>query len=457
MVTSRIPGFYKLPLDERRRVAADVLGLPLHALDAALGLLEASAGGLDAGTADKTIENVIGTYAMPFALGLNVQINGRDYLAPMVVEEPSVVAAASNAAKIVREGGGFFAEADAPIMISQIQLDEVEDAERAARVLLAHEAELLAEADRAVPNLVVRGGGARAIEVRDLGGGWLVVHVLVDCRDAMGANLVNTIAEALALRVASLAGGRVGLRILSNLSDRRCVRVRCAIPPHALATDGFSGEEVRDGVVRASRFAALDPYRAATHNKGIMNGIDPVVIATGNDWRAVEAGAHAYAARGGTYGPLCTWRVSEGSGARGPTSGLGPSPNEQPGWLVGELELPLQLGIVGGTLRVHDGARFGLVASGVDSAQELSMLAASVGVASNLAALRALATIGIQRGHMALHARSVAIAAGASGELVERIAEAIAESGQVTVEAARAVLGRLERARGSSSLIDAAE
>jgi hydroxymethylglutaryl-CoA reductase len=431
MVTSRIPGFYKLPLDERRRAAAEALGVPVQELASALGI-----GGLDPRTADKTIENVIGTYAMPFALGLNVQMNERDYLVPMVVEEPSVVAAASNAAKMVREGGGFVAESDAPIMISQIQLDGVADVAKATAAILARKDELLRRADAAVPNLVARGGGARDIEVRDLGDGWLVVHVLVDCRDAMGANLVNTIAETLAERVARLAGGRIGLRILSNLSDRRCVRVRCAVPPHALRADGFSGEDVRDGIVRASLFAERDPYRAATHNKGIMNGVDPVVIATGNDWRAVEAGAHAFAARRGQYGPLCTWSVSRG--AEEPGAVLG----EQAGWLVGRMEIPLQLGIVGGTLRVHDGARFGLMVSGVESAQELSMLAACVGVASNLAALRALATVGIQKGHMALHARSVAIAAGAKGELVELVAQAIHEAGNVTVEAARAELQR---------------
>lgn len=431
MVTSRIPGFYKLPLDERRRAAAEALGVPVRELEAALGF-----GGLDPRTADKTIENVIGTYAMPFALGLNVQMNERDYLVPMVVEEPSVVAAASNAAKMIREGGGFVAESDEPIMISQIQLDGVADPAKATAAILARKDELLRRADSAVPNLVARGGGARDLEVRDLGDGWLVVHVLVDCRDAMGANLVNTIAEALAERIGRLAQGRIGLRILSNLSDRRCVRVRCALPPHALRAEGFSGEEVRDGIVRASLFAERDPYRAATHNKGIMNGVDPVVIATGNDWRAIEAGAHAFAARSGQYAPLCTWHVSAGR------SEPGALPHEEAGWLVGRMELPLQLGIVGGTLRVHDGARFGLMVAGVDSAQELSMLAACVGVASNLAALRALATVGIQKGHMALHARSVAIAAGAKGELVELVAQAIHEHGNVSVEAARAELQR---------------
>ncbi len=418
MVTSRLPGFYKLTLDERRRIAAEALGVEVRELEDAIGQ-----GGLDAARADKTIENVVGTYAMPFALALNVQMNGRDYLAPMVVEEPSVVAAASNAARIVRAGGGFEAESDPPLMIAQVQLEGVP--EGGARAIEHARGELLAMADRSVPNLVERGGGGRDLEVRDLGGGMLVLHVLVDCRDAMGANLVNTVAEAIAERAAALSGGRVGLRILSNLSDRRNVRVRCAIPTADLAFDGYRGEDVRDRIVRASEFAERDPYRAATHNKGIMNGIDPVVIATGNDWRAVEAGAHAFAARGGRYEPLCTWRRGDD------------------GALVGQMEVPLALGTVGGTLRVHDGARFALRVAGVESAQELAMLAACVGVASNLAALRALATDGIQRGHMALHARSVAIAAGARAAHVELVAREIHAEGCVTVERAREVLRRL--------------
>ncbi len=417
MVTSRLPGFYKLTLSERRRIAAEALGVDVDELESAIG-----EGGIDAARADKTIENVVGTYAMPFALGLNVQMNGRDYLVPMVVEEPSVVAAASNASKIIRHGGGFEAEADPPVMIAQIQLEGVADLARARAAIDEASAALLAMADASVPGLVARGGGARGLEVRDLGDGWVVVHVLVDCRDAMGANLVNTVAEALSDRVAELAGARPGLRILSNLSDRRNARVRCAIPVGELAFAGYTGEEVRDRIVKASEFAERDPYRAATHNKGIMNGVDPVVIATGNDWRAIEAGAHAYAARNGRYEPLCTWRRGDD------------------GALVGFMELPLALGTVGGTLRVHDGARFGLKIAGVDSAQELAMLAACVGVASNLAALRALATDGIQRGHMALHARSVAIAAGARGDHVEQVARAIHEAGAVTVEAARDVL-----------------
>ena len=418
MTNSRLPGFYKLSVEERRRVAAEALG----------------GGGMDCATADKSVENVIGMYALPFAVGLNLQINGRDHLAPMVVEEPSVVAAASNAARIVRAGGGFQAETDAPIMIAQVQLDEVRDPAAATAAILTERATILAEADASVPGLVARGGGARDLEVRDLGDGMLVVHVLVDCRDAMGANLVNTIAEEVAPRIAHLAGGRIGLRILSNLADRRCVRVRASIPVEALAFEGRSGESVRDGIVRASRFAEKDPYRAATHNKGVMNGVDAVVIATGNDWRAVEAGAHAYAARNGRYEPLCTWRVGDD------------------GSLVGELAMPLSLGIVGGPIRIHGGARLGLLMTGVASASELAMLVGCVGMASNLAALRALATDGIQRGHMLLHARTVAIAVGARGPQVEAIAATIHARGNVTLDAAREALSRLVATQGDAAL-----
>jgi hydroxymethylglutaryl-CoA reductase len=421
--TSRLPGFYKLTIEERRRLAAQTLGVDVRTLTRAL-----RDGGLDLETADKTIENVLGTYALPFAVALNIQINGKDYLAPMVVEEPSVVAAASNAAKMIRAGGGFEAEADDPIMIAQVQLDDVPDAARASAAITDAVAELEESANESVPGLVTRGGGVRGLEVRDLGEGMMVVHLLVDCRDAMGANLVNTVAEKVAPRIAELAGATVGLRILSNWSDKRCVRVRARVPAACLSLDEHEGGSVRDAIARASRFAEKDPYRAATHNKGIMNGVDAVVVATGNDWRAVEAGAHAHAARNGSYAPLCTWRVGDD------------------GALEGSLEMPLALGIVGGPTRVHGGAQLGLEVAGAESAQELAMVVASVGMASNLAALRALGTDGIQRGHMALHARSVAIAAGARDELVEIVAAAIHDAGNVTLEAAREVLAHLRPA-----------
>jgi hydroxymethylglutaryl-CoA reductase len=427
---SRWPGFYKLSIEERRRVAADALGISLEELGAALD------GGLLAEKADKIIENVVGTFSLPFALALNVKVNGTDYIVPMVVEEPSVVAAASNASKMIRDGGGFEAEADAPVMTAQVQLDDVPNAAAACDLLRRHEGELCALGDQQVPNLVRRGGGMRGIEPRDLGDGMLVVHLYVDCRDAMGANLVNTVAEGVAPRIRELCGGTIGLRILSNLCDQRCVRVKARVPAAALAGNGFDGKEVLAGIVRASRFAERDPYRATTHNKGLMNGLDAVVIATGNDWRAVESGAHAYAARNGRYEPLCVWRA-EGD------------------VLVGSLELPLSLGTVGGPSRVHDGARMGLRIVSVGSATELAMVAASVGMASNLAALRALATEGIQRGHMQLHARSVAIAAGAVGADVERVADRIHAAGEVTLDAARRVLAELRASSRSTSSLPA--
>jgi hydroxymethylglutaryl-CoA reductase len=421
-ISSRISGFYKLSVEARERVLREQFGFDAEAL-AALGQ-----GGISLDVADKMIENVIGLFSLPFALGLNLQLNGKDFLVPMVVEEPSVVAAASNASRMIREGGGFFAESDEPVMISQVQLDDVPDAKLALANVLEHKEELLRRADAAVPNLVRRGGGARGLEARDLGDGMIVVHFLIDCRDAMGANLVNTVAEAVADRLAELARGKVGLRILSNLADRRCVRVRCSVPTRALADKAEDGPAVRDGVVRASRFAEADPYRAATHNKGIMNGIDPVVLATGNDWRAAEAGAHAFAARNGQYGPLCIWRRGDN------------------GNLEGKMEVPLALGIVGGPARMHKGAALGLKLSNVENAQELAMLAACVGMASNLAALRALATDGIQRGHMGLHARQVAVAAGALGDEVERVASIIHAQGHATLDAATAALSELRAA-----------
>jgi len=435
---SRIPGFYKLSLAERRRVVSSRAHVELAELEHAL-----EAGGLDTATADKVVENVLGIYGLPFGVALNVRVNGVDRLVPMVVEEPSVIAAASNAARMIRQGGGFRAEVVESLMIGQVQITDVEHPADAVVRLEAAASRLLALATKAVPNLVARGGGPRAIDVRDLGQRCIVLHVLVDCRDAMGANLVNTIAEALGPITAEIAGGKLGLRILSNLCDRRRVHATCRVHARALVSTPRSaksadptsaaddmgeldGLEVVDAIVSASRFAELDPYRAATHNKGIMNGIDAVVLATGNDFRAVEAGAHAYAARSGRYAPLAVWR-RDGED------------------LVGELELPLSLGIVGGTLRVHPTARLALKILNVASADELAMTAASVGLASNLSALRALATEGIQRGHMSLHARSVASAAGALGDEVELIAARIAGEGVITVESAQRALSELRR------------
>src|SRR6185369_10360380 len=444
---SRIPGFYKLGLAERRAVVSSRAGVDLAELEHAL-----EAGGLDTATADKVVENVLGIYGLPFGVALNVRVNGIDRLVPMVVEEPSVIAAASNAARMIRQSGGFRAEVVESLMIGQVQITDVEHPAAAVARLEAATPRLLELATKAVPNLIARGGGPRAIDVRDLGQRCIVLHVLVDCRDAMGANLVNTIAEALGPITAEIAGGTLGLRILSNLCDRRRVHATCRVHARELihsprstprvsqsalsegverdsdAVGELDGLEVVDAIVSASRFAELDPYRAATHNKGIMNGIDAVVLATGNDFRAVEAGAHAYAARSGHYAPLAVWR-RDGED------------------LVGQLELPLSLGIVGGTLRVHPTARLALKILGVSSADELAMVAASVGLASNLSALRALATEGIQRGHMSLHARSVASAAGALGDEVELVAARIATDGLITVEAAERALSQLRGPR----------
>jgi len=414
--TSQLPGFRKVTVEERRGLVGEATGADPAEIGRAL-----DQGGLDAASADKFVENVLGTYALPYGVALNVRVNGHDHVVPMVIEEPSVVAAASNAAKMVRAGGGFTADTDPPLMIAQVQLRDVRDAEGAARRIAEHEDEIVTLAERAILGLVARGGGVRGVEVRVLAPDMVVAHVVIDCKDAMGANLVNGVAEAVGDRIAAIAGGKLGLRILSNLADKRCVRVRCRVAAEILATDEMSGSDVIDGMVAASRFAELDPYRAATHNKGIMNGIDAVVIATGNDWRAVEAGAHAFAARTGRYMPLAVWRRNGDA-------------------IEGFLELPLALGTVGGTLRVHPAARLSLRMLGVSGAQELAAIAASIGLASNLAAVRALASDGIQRGHMGLHARAVAVAGGALGDQVERVATMIVEARDITLEGARAAL-----------------
>jgi len=382
--SSRIPGFYRLPVDERRRL------LRLHADLSEQDLRTLDGGGIDTATADRVVENAVGVYALPLGIGLNFVVNGRDVLVPMAVEEPSVIAAASNAARMVREGGGFVADADDPVMTAQIEIVGVDDPDAARKRVEAASAELLALAHATLPRLADRGGGARELEVRTHPGR-VIVHVHIDCRDAMGANMVNTVAEALGEKVARLARGRSGLRILTNLCDRRRVRVQARVPAKALATEALDGAAVRDGIVAASRFAEDDPYRAATHNKGIMNGVDAVVIATGNDWRGVEAGAHAFAAADGRYRPLAVWRAENGD-------------------LLGQLEMPMAVGTVGGTLHAHAGARLAQRLLGVTDAKLLAMIIGSAGLASNLAALRALATEGIQRGHMALHRKSQPVA-----------------------------------------------
>ncbi len=432
MVDSRLPGLHRLPLPERRAAVAIAADLPAAAVEAW------ESGGLDAATADRLVENVVGTFALPVGVAVNFRVNGRDVLVPMVVEEPSVVAAASNMARLVRSAGGFTAEADPSVMIGQIEIPAPRDPVACASALEAARDRLEAAGNARLPELEALGGGVRGIEVR-----WVrydepgqpheervVLHVHVDCLDAMGANMVNTVAEALAPEVEALTGDPVGLRILSNLADRRLARARVEIPPEILGTQRFPGPMVAQGIASAWRFAWSDPYRAATHNKGVMNGVDAVVLATGNDWRAVEAGAHAFAARHGHYRPLTTWRVDEA------------------GRLVGTIELPLQLGTVGGTLRVRPGVRANLALLGIRSARELAEVTAAVGLAQNLGALRALATSGIQEGHMRLHARSVAVLAGAEGDEVAALVERLVADRDFSDARARAVL---EEIRGGEA------
>jgi hydroxymethylglutaryl-CoA reductase len=418
---SRLPGFYNLSLDERLETLAQRSGLMPEELAALNGKA-----GLSAEQADHMIENVIGLHALPLGIALNFVVNGREVLVPMAVEEPSVVAGASFMAKLARAGGGFIAHTTQPEMIGQMQLLEVPDLAAARLAILEHKQELLDEAAEIDPVLKRLGGGPRDLEVRSFEdspvGPFLVLHLIYDVRDAMGANAINTAVERLAPLVESLAGGRVHLRILSNLADRRLARARCTIPLDHLTFDTYSAEEVRDGIIEAWAFAVVDPYRAATHNKGIMNGIDPVVIVTGNDWRAIEAGAHAYAARSGRYTSLSTWG------------------KDADGNLVGTLEIPMAVGIVGGATRVHPTAGAALKLMNIHTASELAEIIVSVGLAQNLAALRALATEGIQRGHMSLHARQVAIAAGAQGELIDRLAQQLVAEKTVRVDRAEAIL-----------------
>lgn len=379
--------FYNLTPEERLDFLAEAAGLT-PAEQAALGGL----GGLSLEQADHMIENVVGCYALPLGIAQNFIVNGRPVLVPMVVEEASIVAGASFMARLAAAGGGFTAQASLPEMIGQLQVLDVADLPAARWRLLENKDRLLQAAAEVDSVLIDLGGGPRDLEVRLLPdspiGAFLVVHLIYDVRDAMGANAVNTACERLAPLVEQITGGRVLLRILSNLADRRLARARATIPLAELAFDSFSAEDVREGILAAYAFAAADPYRAATHNKGIMNGVDAVVLATGNDWRAVEAGAHAYAARFGRYTSLSTW-----------------SKDEQ-GNLIGELAMPMAVGVVGGATRVHPAARAAIKLMGVTTAMQLAEVIVSVGLAQNLAALRALATEGIQRGHMQLHTRA---------------------------------------------------
>jgi hydroxymethylglutaryl-CoA reductase len=419
-----LSGFYKKSLPDRIALLAQWAGLDMADQSVLLGMT-----GLTTPQADQMIENVVGIYGLPFGVATNFLINGKDYLIPMVVEEPSVVAACSFAAKLARAGGGFAVSADDPIMIGQLQVLDVPNVYSAAGKLWDARERILSEANDPSSSIVKRGGGARDLDLRPFtrsaAGPMLVVHLLYDCRDAMGANAVNTACERIAPLIADLTGGRVNLRILSNLADRRTAQASCLIPVGELATEALSGPEVVRAVVEAGAFAEADPYRATTHNKGVMNGIDAVCLATGNDWRALEAGAHAYAARSGEYTSLTEWRA------------------DPEGNLRGRITLPMAVGTVGGATRVHPTAKVAMKILGVDGAQELAGVMAAVGLAQNFAAIRALATEGIQRGHMSLHARQLAIAAGAAGHLVTRIVETMVAEGNIRLERARELVAEL--------------
>ncbi len=417
--------FYNLSLEERLEWITRHSDLTPDDLAALSGKA-----GLSPEQADHMVENVVGLHALPLGIAQNFVINGRKVLVPMAIEEPSVVAGASFMARLAAAGGGFSAHATAPEMIGQMQVIRLNNPVLARLKILENKARLLEEAAVIDPVLLRLGGGPRDLEVRLIEnsaiGPFLVIHLIYDVRDAMGANAINTATERLSPLVEEITGGQVHLRILSNLADRRLARAYCTIPLAELAFGDFSAERVRDGVVAAWAFAAADPYRAATHNKGIMNGVDAVVIATGNDWRAVEAGAHAYAARSGIYTSLSTW----GQDAQGN--------------LVGMLEMPMAVGTVGGATRVHPTAKAALKLMGVQSAAQLAEVIVSVGLAQNLAALRALATEGIQRGHMGLHARQVAVAAGATGEQVSRLADQLVREGKVRIDRAEEIMREWE-------------
>ncbi|MCD6088422.1 hydroxymethylglutaryl-CoA reductase, degradative [Candidatus Bathyarchaeota archaeon] len=420
MKSSRIPGFYKLSVKERMEIVKEFAGLT----DEEASLLQ-STGSLSLELADRMIENVVGAIPIPLGIAVNFLINGKDYLIPMAIEETSVVAAASYGAKMTRSKGGIFTDSTEPVMIGQIQVVKVKDPYRARMAILESKDEILEKANEQDPMLVSVGGGAkdvRAKVIHTIRGAMVIAELLVDCRDAMGANAVNTMAEAVAPMIEKITGGKVLLRIISNLATERLARAWTVVDKEEVG-----GEEVVDGIVDAYAFAAADPYRAATHNKGILNGIIAVALATCNDHRAIEAGAHAYAARSGHYSPLSVWEKNED------------------GDLVGSIELPLAVGIIGGATKVHPVAKIALKILGVKTARELSEVMAAVGLAQNLAALRALAHEGIQRGHMSLHARNIAIMAGATGDLIDLIAERMVEERKIRMDRAKELLEEYQK------------
>ena len=413
--TSQVSGFYKLSPEKRLKYVKDFADLT----DQEIRILQ-STGALEMELADRMIENVIGTFPLPLGIAMNFLINNRDYMIPMAIEEPSVVAAATYAAKMARKKGGFFTSSTDPVMIGQIQAVDIQDPFAAKMKILSAKKEILQKANDMDPMLVSVGGGAKGLEVKVIdaqSGPMIITELHVDCRDAMGANAVNTMAEAVAPMIERLTGGRVYLRIISNLAVKRLARAWAVI-----AKEELGGEEVVDGIVKAYNFAAADPYRAATHNKGIMNGIIGVVMATGNDHRAIEAGAHAYAVKNGKYGTLSYWEKSSN------------------GDLVGSIELPMAVGLIGGATKVHPTAKVAIKILGVKTANELGEVMAAVGLAQNLGALRALAHEGIQRGHMSLHARNVAITAGASGPLIDMVVERMVSERKVRMDRAKELL-----------------
>jgi hydroxymethylglutaryl-CoA reductase len=420
--TSLISGFYKLSPKERLAIIKDLTGLT----EDEVRLLE-NTGSLPMEVADHMVENVIGVFPEPFGVAVNFQINSKDYLIPMATEEPSVIAAASYAAKMVRDGGGFYTSSTAPVMIGQIQVVKIKDAEAAKKQVLDAKAEILKKANDEDPVLNSFGGGAKELEARVIEttmGQMLIVHLFVDCQDAMGANAVNTMAEAVSPMIERLTGGHVYLRIISNLAVKRLVKAWCTVPKEAVG-----GEAVVEGIAYASAFAAADPYRAATHNKGAMNGIIAVILATGNDHRAIEAGGHAYAAFNGPYTSFSKWIKNKN------------------GDLEGSIELPMAVGLIGGAVKTHPIARIAMKILGVKSANEFGEVLASVGLAQNLGALRALSNEGIQKGHMSLHARNIAITAGAKDEQVDLVAKQMVKERKVRVDRAKEILDKMTNKR----------
>ncbi len=424
-MNSRISQFYNKTVEERLQVVSEMTGMSEKEQE-----VVSFSKGLTSEVAEHMIENVIGGFQLPFGIATNFKINGKDYLIPMVVEEPSVVAAASHMAKLTRDFGGFETSYTGSIMIGQIHVLDVSDPFGAKLALYSKKEELLTLANSCDQTLVSLGGGATDIEIRVLDQSEeapvLAIHLIVNVLDAMGANAVNSMVEKLTPLVESITKGKVLLRILSNLAEHRLVRVRTQVPVSQLATEDFSGDEVADRMVKANHIAVIDPYRAATHNKGIMNGIDPVVLATGNDWRAIEAGAHAYAARSGGYKSLTNWERNAS------------------GDLVGTLEIPMAVGIVGGATKTHPAAQLSLKIMDVHSAEELAQVIAAVGLAQNMGALKALSTEGIQRGHMELHARNIALQAGATGDAIDKVAEVMIQEKKVSIDRAKEIL--LEKA-----------